>query len=87
VTDCRLYDSIYTERYMMTPQNNREGYDKTSVIRSAKDLHGRILLIHGIMDNNVHMQNTIQLVNELQKHNKQFDLMLYPGQRHGIANR
>lgn len=87
VTDWRLYDSIYTERYMLTPQNNREGYEKTSVLRSAKDLHGRILLIHGIMDNNVHMQNTIQLVNELQKHNKQFDLMLYPGQRHGIANR
>lgn len=86
VTDWALYDSIYTERFMLTPQNNRAGYEKTSVIKAAKDLHGKLLLIHGVMDDNVHQQNTIQLVNELQKHNKQFELMLYPGQRHGIVN-
>ena len=86
VSDWALYDSIYTERYMMTPQNNKEGYDKTSVIKAAKDLHGRILLIHGMMDDNVHMQNTVQLAHEFQKHNKQFDLMLYPTQRHGVTN-
>ncbi len=86
VSEWSLYDSIYTERYMMTPQNNKEGYDKTSVTKAAKDLHGRLLLIHGMMDDNVHMQNTTQLMMELQKNNKQFDLMLYPTQRHGVVN-
>ncbi len=86
VTDYALYDSIYTERFMLTPQNNRAGYEGTAVHRRAKDLHGRLLLIHGMMDDNVHMQNTTKLVFELQKAGKQFDLMLYPTQRHGIAN-
>lgn len=86
VTDWRLYDSIYTERYMRTPQNNPAGYDRSSVLKAAKDLSGRLLLIHGTMDDNVHMQNTIQLVYELQKAGKQFDLMLYPTQRHGVVN-
>ncbi|MDM7923351.1 MAG: DPP IV N-terminal domain-containing protein [Pyrinomonadaceae bacterium] len=86
VTDWHLYDSIYTERYMATPQNNRAGYERTSVTKAAKDLSGNILLIHGVMDDNVHMQNTIQLANELQKHGKQFELMLYPTQRHGVTN-
>lgn len=86
VSDWSLYDSIYTERFMLTPQNNRDGYERTSVLRAAKDLHGRLLLIHGMMDNNVHMQNTTKLVFELQKAGKQFDLMLYPTQRHGISN-
>jgi dipeptidyl-peptidase 4 len=86
VTDWRLYDSIYTERYMMTPQNNRDGYDRNSITKAAKDLSGRLLLIHGAMDDNVHMQNTIQFANELQLAGKQFDLMIYPTQRHGITN-
>jgi dipeptidyl-peptidase-4 len=86
VSDWSLYDSIYTERFMLTPQNNRDGYERTSVLRKAKDLHGRLLLIHGMMDDNVHMQNTTKLVFELQKAGKQFDLMLYPTQRHGITN-
>lgn len=86
VSDWRLYDSVYTERYMMTPANNPDGYDRTSVLKAAKNLSGRLLLIHGVMDDNVHMQNTMQLVNELQKENKQFDLMLYPTQRHGVTN-
>lgn len=86
VSDWRLYDSIYTERFMMTPQNNREGYDRSSITKAAKNLSGRLLLIHGVMDDNVHMQNTIQLANELQKEGKQFDLMLYPTQRHGVTN-
>jgi dipeptidyl-peptidase-4 len=71
---------------MMTPQNNKEGYDRTSVIAAAKDLSGKLMLIHGMMDDNVHMQNTVKLMNELQKNNKQFDLMLYPTQRHGVTN-
>jgi dipeptidyl-peptidase-4 len=85
VTDWRLYDSIYTERLMLTPQNNPEGYERTSVLKSAKNLNGKLLLIHGSMDNNVHMQNTTQFVYELQKADKQFELMLYPTQQHGVA--
>ena len=86
VTDWALYDSIYTERLMRTPQNNREGYERTSVLKAAKDLSGRLLLIHGAMDDNVHMQNTTKFAYELQKAGKQFDLMIYPTQRHGVTN-
>lgn len=86
VSDWRNYDSIYTERYMLTPQNNAEGYDKTSVLKAAKNLSGRLILIHGGNDDNVHPQNAIQLAYELQKADKQFDLMIYPTQRHGITN-
>ena len=71
---------------MMTPQNNKAGYDETSVLKAAGNLHGRILLIHGMMDDNVHMQNATQLAYEFQKAGKQFDLMVYPTQRHGITN-
>jgi dipeptidyl-peptidase 4 len=86
VSDWRDYDTIYTERYMGTPQNNPEGYRKSSPRHFAKDLHGRLLLIHGAIDDNVHMQNTIQFVYELQKAGKQFDLMLYPKSRHGVTD-
>ena len=84
VTDWRNYDSIYTERYMLTPDHNREGYDRSAVQKAAKDLSGRLLLIQGMTDNNVHMQSTTQFVYELQKAGKQFDLMLYPTQRHVV---
>ncbi|CAN5378394.1 S9 family peptidase [soil metagenome] len=86
VSDWRLYDSIYTERYMTMPQNNPEGFDRTSVLKAAKNLNGKLLLIHGAIDDNVHAQNTMQLVYELQKADKQFELMLYPTQRHGITD-
>jgi len=86
VSDWSLYDSIYTERYMGTPQNNPEGYKKSSVTAAAKDLSGKLLLVHGAIDDNVHLQNTMQLVYELQKAGKQFDLMIYPTQRHGVTN-
>ncbi|HEX6047285.1 MAG TPA: S9 family peptidase [Pyrinomonadaceae bacterium] len=86
VTDWRDYDSIYTERYMATPQNNPEGYKKSSPTAAAKNLSGKLLLIHGAIDDNVHMQNTIQFVYELQKAGKQFELMLYPRQRHGVTD-
>ncbi|MGI8641572.1 MAG: alpha/beta hydrolase family protein, partial [Pyrinomonadaceae bacterium] len=76
----------YTERYMLTPQNNPEGYKKNSVIGAAKDLNGKLLIIHGVMDNNVHQQNPEQFIFELQKSGKQFDYMLYPTQRHGVSN-
>jgi dipeptidyl-peptidase-4 len=86
VSDWRDYDSIYTERYMKTPQNNPEGYEKTAPRAAAKDLHGKLLLIHGAIDDNVHMQNTIQFVYELQKAGKQFELMVYPKSRHGVGD-
>lgn len=85
VTDWRLYDSIYTERYMNTPQENPEGYDKTSVVKAAKDLHGKLLLVHGLMDDNVHAQNAIQLIDALQRAEKDFEVMVYPRDRHGIG--
>jgi dipeptidyl-peptidase 4 len=84
-TDWRNYDSIYTERYMLTPKENPEGYDVTSVVKGAKNLHGRLLLLHGLKDDNVHVQNTIELIHALQQANKDFDLMLYPLARHGIG--
>jgi dipeptidyl-peptidase 4 len=85
VTDWRNYDTIYTERYMNTPQENPEGYDATSVVKAAQNLHGRLLLVHGMMDDNVHVQNTLQLVEALQKANKDFELMVYPRSRHGLG--
>jgi dipeptidyl aminopeptidase/acylaminoacyl peptidase len=85
VTDWHNYDSIYTERYMNTPQENPEGYDKTSVVKAASKLHGRLLILHGIMDDNVHVQNTLQLVDALQRANKDFEVMFYPRSRHGIG--
>jgi dipeptidyl-peptidase-4 len=86
VVDWRDYDTIYTERYMQTPQNNPEGYRKSSPVFAAKDLHGKLLLIHGTIDDNVHLQNTIQFVYELQKAGKQFELMVYPKSRHGVTD-
>ena len=86
VADWRDYDSIYTERYMQTPQNNQEGYKKSSPVNAAKDLHGKLLLIHGAIDDNVHMANTVQFVYELQKAGKQFQLMVYPKSRHGVTD-
>jgi dipeptidyl-peptidase-4 len=85
VADWALYDSIYTERYMRTPQNNPDGYSNGSVLKNASNLHGRLLIIHGTMDENVHMQNSIMLAHELQKAGKQFDFMPYPTQRHGVV--
>jgi len=86
VTDWRLYDSIYTERYMRMPQNNPEGYAATSVVEAAADLHGSLFIIHGTMDDNVHMQNSIQLIYELQKAGKEFEVMVYPRSRHGVRD-
>ncbi|MBN2593200.1 MAG: S9 family peptidase, partial [Sedimentisphaerales bacterium] len=85
VTDWHLYDTIYTERYMDTPQNNPEGYEKTSVVKAAKNLHGKLLIIHGATDDNVHIENTYKFVNALQNADKKFELMIYPKSRHGIG--
>jgi dipeptidyl-peptidase-4 len=83
-TDWHFYDTIYTERYMDTPQNNPEGYARTSVIKAAGNLHGRLLLIHGAIDDNVHVENTFKLIDALQKADKEFQLMIYPQSRHGV---
>ncbi len=85
-TDWRDYDTIYTERYMRTPQDNPDGYKETSIVEGAKDLHGRLLLIHGMIDDNVHPQNSVRLIDALVKANKQFDMFMYPGRRHGVRN-
>lgn len=83
VTDWQLYDSHYTERYMDTPAENPEGYKITSVMTYADRYKGVLRMAHGTMDDNVHMQNVIQLVDKLQSLNKHFEFMLYPGERHG----
>ena len=83
VTDWRLYDSIYTERYMGLPSENAAGYDATSVLKAAKDLHGKVLLFHGTLDDNVHPQNTIQFLDALQKAGFTADTVLLPGSTHG----
>jgi len=85
VTDFRLYDSIYTERYGgLLPEYNA-AYEKSSVQRTAAQLHGHLLEVHGTSDDNVHMQNTIQMANALVAAGKQFDLLLYPRKTHAIA--
>jgi len=85
VTDWREYDTIYTERYMGTPWENPEGYDRSSVVKAAKGLRGRLLIAHGGLDDNVHPSNTWRLARALQRANKQFDLAIYPANRHGIG--
>ena len=86
VTDWRDYDTVYTERLMMTPQNNPDGYRRTAPRHAAADLQGRLLLVHGTMDDNVHMQNTLQFAYELQRAGKDFELMLYPRSRHSVTD-
>src|SRR5690606_17613609 len=85
VTDWRLYDTIYTERFMRTPQENPEGYRKSAPISHVGGLTGRLLLIHGTADDNVHFQNAVHLVQALQDAGKQFDFMLYPNRNHSIS--
>ncbi|MGD1917199.1 MAG: prolyl oligopeptidase family serine peptidase, partial [Phycisphaerales bacterium] len=87
VTDWRDYDTIYTERYMSTPQDNPDGYVRTSAIEGAANLHGRLLIAHGTIDDNVHVQNSIMLIAALQRANKLFETAIYPGSRHGIWSR
>jgi dipeptidyl-peptidase-4 len=84
VTDWRSYDTIYTERYMDTPQNNKSGYDEGSAMTYANNLKGKLLIVHGSIDNNVHPQNSIMLIDALVRADKDFDVMFYPGNRHGI---
>ena len=87
VTDWKNYDAIYTERYMGLPNENPAGYTASSVLTSAKDLHGKLLLIHGTIDDNVHLNNSIQLIERLQDAGKQFEMMFYPGNRHSVKDK
>ena len=85
VTDWRFYDTIYTERYMRTPQENAAGYDESAALAYADSLRGGFLLVHGTGDDNVHFQNSVRLVERLEVANKQFDMRIYPGRTHAIA--
>ncbi len=84
VTNWRYYDNIYTERFMRRPQENAEGYDQNSPLFFAGDLKGKLLLIHGTADDNVHVQNTLEFAERLVQEGKQFDMMLYTNRNHGI---
>jgi dipeptidyl-peptidase-4 len=84
VTDWRLYDSTYTERYMGTPEENPEGYTAGAPLTHASNLASDLLLVHGTMDNNVHLQNTLRLVEALADEALPFELMVYPRVRHGV---
>ena len=84
VTNWRFYDTVYTERYMQTPEENYTGYDDNSPINYVEKLKGKYLLIHGSADDNVHYQNTMLMINAIVNANKQFDLFIYPDKNHGI---
>ena len=86
VTDWHYYDTKWTEFAMKRPVDNPDGYEKTSFIKTAKNLHGSLLLVHGTYDDNVHPQNSWHFIDELVKENIQFDMMFYPMRKHGIAD-
>ena len=83
VTDWGLYDTYYTERFMGTPQDNPDGYTMNSPMYYAKNYKGLLRIVHGNMDDNAHIQNTIQFVNVLEDVDKHFEMMIYPGEIHG----
>ncbi|MFN2394945.1 MAG: S9 family peptidase [Bacteroidales bacterium] len=85
VTNWRFYDTIYTERYMRTPQENEDGYDNNSPINHADKIKGAYLLVHGSADDNVHYQNTMEMAKELISSDVDFEMMIYPNHNHGIA--
>ena len=84
VTNWRYYDNIYTERFMQKPQDNPDGYDNNSPINHVDKLKGNYLLVHGSADDNVHYQNSMDMITALVNANKQFDLYIYPNKNHGI---
>lgn len=86
VTDWKLYDTHYTERYMDTPEDNADGYNRSSVFNHLDRYKGNLYIVHGTMDDNVHMQNSIQLISALQDRKKDFMMMFYPNGRHGWGN-
>lgn len=84
VTNWRYYDNIYTERFMRTPQENAAGYDDNSPINFVKNIKGKYFIIHGSGDDNVHYQNTMEMISTLTEANVQFDMFIYPNKNHGI---
>ena len=84
VTNWRYYDTVYTERFLLTPQENAAGYDDNSPTTYADLLKGKFLMIHGSADDNVHYQNAVEFAEELIQKKKQFDFMTYPDKDHGI---
>jgi dipeptidyl-peptidase 4 len=87
VTDQLNYDSIYTERYMGLLKDDKAGYEQSDVTQDAEKLHGALLLVHGTSDDNVHFQNSVQMINALIDAGKQFRLMIYPNKTHSIAGK
>lgn len=87
VTDWHNYDSIYTERYLGLPKDNAKGYNDSTIPKAADKLHGALFMVHGTSDDNVHFQNSIQMIDALIKADKKFRLMIYPNKTHGIAGK
>jgi dipeptidyl-peptidase-4 len=85
VTDWRFYDTVYTERFMRTPKENESGYNASSPLKLASNLQGRLLLVHGAEDDNVHFQNTLYYITALEEAGKQFDTQIYPNKEHSIV--
>jgi dipeptidyl-peptidase-4 len=85
VTDWRNYDSIYTERYMGLPDDNAEGYKRSSPQTKAAEITARLLILHNIEDDNVHFQNSLQMANALEREGKQFQMIVYPQKSHGVS--
>jgi dipeptidyl-peptidase-4 len=84
VTNWKYYDNIYTEGFMQTPKENPGGYESNSPINHASGLKGKLLIVHGMADDNVHTQNTYDFITALTAANKQFEMQLYPNSNHGI---
>jgi dipeptidyl-peptidase-4 len=87
VSDFRLYDNIWTERYMGLPKENKAGYDSTSVLSYTDRYQGGLLIIHGTSDDNVHMHNTMKVIHEFQVNGQPFEMMLYPGCNHSMIGK
>jgi dipeptidyl-peptidase-4 len=85
VTSWRYYDNIYTERFMRTPQENPKGYDETAPINFVNKIKGNFFIIHGTADDNVHFQNSVQMITALVKANVDFESAYYPNKNHGIS--
>jgi dipeptidyl-peptidase-4 len=85
VTDWRNYVTIYTERYLGLPQENAEGYRRSSPVQSAAQLKAKLLLVHNLEDDNVHFQNTVQMIDALARAGKPYQLMVYPQKSHGVT--
>jgi dipeptidyl-peptidase-4 len=87
VTNWKFYNNVYTEQFMRTPQENPSGYEQFNPISLAKDLSGNLLLIHATADDNVHFQNSVELINALNDANKPYQFYMYPDKEHSILGR